>query len=710
MSKLKLESNSYYLTYPPYNVLIKDANKIVEYYSNKNITKNNLLKLNKILKSSEKYVKEKNIIKQEKLNSLKKKREELIKNRNISLNELKTNKNYIANYLRFGYKDKKIDELKSDLKILREKKKKNISINEDIKLNYKIKNTLNRLEKLTGYKNHNITNANYYNIKNSTIDLSDELNKLLEYLSSSNLKEYEEILFVDHIKNLKNIENFNNNININLFTDNIKLFKKFEKNNGSPFSEYDFLYGIDKISLLRDKKNSALLFIFKTIFVKVIKSFPMWIAKVSKKILLTTGTPIGLLLSSSIAIYMSSKYLFYYYRESKRYFKKTIFFCTKYMPFEGLECFRSSLYSIYHKLFYYSNQNINESIEKYFESIIGKNFSDENKFIERNILFIKYCSEYSLQLSNLDFFKNNIKNINKESLKNIEKDVENDIKNKLTKTGGSQEEILTALHSDIKNNFKLKKQSTFSDYLSNEQVVMFRFNYKIPNQIENFLLCSGDINIEDLFTELSDIINSRSSYLTHELQSISKKIPFFVNDYLIDNLKSLYRYSSIIKGDIFFVRYSIVDFIKIYIYTFLMFYLISKYNIIKLIIEQKIDASNLLLEKIFNNNLKYTFLGRYKSITTNFKSYDKEIMLRDKINYYSILLKYSYLALDHIIKKFKITVINDYDNKIYKENNNCENIINNFFGESMIKTTVFSRESIPSYNNSKQIPNKKNNN
>jgi len=379
------------------------------------------------------------------------------------------------------------------------------------------------------------------------------------------------------------------------------------------------------------------------------------------------------------------------------------------MPFQGLECFRSSLYSIYHKLFYYSNLNINESIEKYFESIIGKNFSDENKFIEINVFFIKYCEEYSIQLSDINFLKNdNIKNINKKSLENFEIEVKKNINNRLSKKGGYQNEILTALHSNITNNFKLKKESKVSDYLSNEQVVNFRLNYQIPNQNENLLLCSGDINIEDLFTELTDIINSRSSYFSSELESLSVKIPFFVDDYLIDNLKSLYKYSSIIKGNIFFVRYSIVDFIKKYIYTFLMFYLISKYNIVQLIKEQKIDASNLLLEKIFNNNLKYTYVGRYKSITTNFKSYDKEIMLRDKINYYSILLKYSYAALDHIIKKFKITIINDYDNKIYTENNRCENIINNFFGESMIKSTVILRSSIPSYNNIMQIPNKKN--
>ena len=123
MDKLKLESNSYYLTYPSYNVLIKDATKIVEYYANKNITKNDLLKFNKILKSSEKYVKENNI-RREKIDSLKKKRDELIKKRNLSLNKLKTNKNYIPDYLRFGYKNKKIDDLKSNLKILREKKKK----------------------------------------------------------------------------------------------------------------------------------------------------------------------------------------------------------------------------------------------------------------------------------------------------------------------------------------------------------------------------------------------------------------------------------------------------------------------------------------------------------------------------------------------------------------------------------------------------------
>ena len=709
MNKLKLESNSYYLTYPSYNVLIKDADKIIEYYANKNITKNDLLKLNKILKSSEKYVKEKNDIRKEKIDSLKKKREELILKRNLSSNKLKTNKNFIPDYLRIGYKDKKINELKSDLKILREKKKKNISVNENIELNYKIKNTLNRLEKLTGHKNHNITNANYYNIKNSTLDLNNELNKLLEYSSSSNLKEYEKILFVKNIQNLKNINNFNTNININLFTDNNKLFKKFEKNNGAPYSDYDFLYGIDKISLLRDKKNSAMLFTFKTIFLKVITLFPSWIYNITKRVLLRTGNPIGLLLSSAISIYMSSKYLFTYYRESKRYFHKTIFFCTKYMPFEGLECFRSSLYSNYHKLFYYSDLNINESIEKYFEFIIGKNLSEENKFIERNILFIKYSEKYSVQLNNLDFLKNNdIKNINKESFKKFENNVKKNINSKLSKSGGAQEEILTALHSNIKNNFKLKKKSTFSDYLSNEQVVYFRFNYKIPDQSEKLLLCSGDINVEDLFTELSDIINSRTSYFKDELESLSTKIPFFVNDYLIDNLKSLYKYSSIIKGNIFFIRYGITDFINKYIYTFLIFYLISKYNIIKLITEQKVDASNLLLEKIFNNNLKYTFVGRYKSITTNFKSHDKEIMVRDKINYYSILLKYSYTALDHIIKKFKITIINDYDDKIYKENNTCENTINNFFGESMIKTTVFSRESIPSYNNVKQIPNKKN--
>ena len=38
------------------------------------------------------------------------------------------------------------------------------------------------------------------------------------------------------------------------------------------------------------------------------------------------------------------------------------------------------------------------------------------------------------------------------------------------------------------------------------------------------------------------------------------------------------------------------------------------------------------------------------------KNIDKggEVQLLDKINYYSLLMKYSYLAIDHIIKKFQI--------------------------------------------------------
>jgi len=148
MDKLKLESNSYYLTYPPYDILIKDADKIISYYSDKNISKNNLSKLNKIIKSSEKYVKEKDTNRVEKINSIKKIRDQFIKKRNLSLNKLKTNKDYIPDYLRFGYKDKKIQQLKANLKILREKKKKNISINENIVLNNKIKNKNLILKKL----------------------------------------------------------------------------------------------------------------------------------------------------------------------------------------------------------------------------------------------------------------------------------------------------------------------------------------------------------------------------------------------------------------------------------------------------------------------------------------------------------------------------------------------------------------------------------
>jgi hypothetical protein len=190
------------------------------------------------------------------------------------------------------------------------------------------------------------------------------------------------------------------------------------------------------------------------IFLKTITLIPSLLTSITKKVLLRTGNPIGLLLSSTISIYIYSKYLFTYYRESKRYFHKNILYCTKYMPFEGLECFRSSLYSIYHKIFYYSNLNIIESIQKYFESIIGRNFSDETKFIERNILFIKYCDQYSSQLSNLDLLKNNnIKNVNKESLKEFKNNLKKNINTKLSKSGGAQGEILTGLHSNIKNNF-----------------------------------------------------------------------------------------------------------------------------------------------------------------------------------------------------------------------------------------------------------------
>ena len=620
-----------------------------------------------------------------------------------------------------NYTSNRLKRLKANIQTLKKKKEQIKNDPNRIKEINKAINELKKRIKNTEGINYNETAENYENVvvkTTSKFDLDGEYNKLL--LKKDLVKNGNKNTIVTY-KNLLTV-NKNNARNVNLdykiFKKDNLLFNKFKMS--VPYSEYNFLYGIDKHSKLAEERLVAMLFMTKIIFTFVLE--PQFA-------LITTVAVISLLLS---------RFALDYYRKYKRSLKKNIVFCTKYYPFGGIEHFSTELISKYHKIFYYDideneNYNNNIRIEKnnhFYESIIELTDKEEKDFIEKNILFIKYLNEYENQLSGNIINKIGRSFNTDEKRKELEQ-IEQSLNDQATKqeissskleeerkekintaiqesekgTPISQEQILNVLSNNRDTNIEFNNEDTniefnnfnymreslnpkkfetksitgganlsvlvnnrnqinllakkksvdkkITEQFSNINKAIFRLNYKINNE---YILTSGDISIQYLFVELKPIINSRATFLEGELKPFSKSIPFFTNDYLT-NLLDKIASESTKYGTIESTRIFIIDFIKEYIDNFIKLYQLAKYNILLLLKNPDASSNNqhLLLKELFSVNLSYTFKGRY----SGFKNDQlKQIKYRDILNYYCVLLKYCQIALDHIHKRFKITMYN----------------------------------------------------
>ena len=760
--KLKLDYKKFWLGTMgrtiPKNVLLENAKKLTNRKIN-NITENDKKNLNFIIKKLESYslTSPKNINILNKLKAHKKK----ILNKPQNSVMLSTNKRrrifgFDPTFTQSGEK-KKFENYYINLKRLQKMKERSTNNNIKSKIDQKMIPIKKYIKKKTGLSNNNLNspnlNSSILNQSAYEINLDDEFQKL----KNNNV--------------ISDLNRLNNNKINRLFNKDAKLFSKFKIE--SPYSEYDFLFGIDQKQTLNKEKTESYMIIASAAAMASMIAVPAIYATMSFG-MIPAGGPVGPMMGAAKISILITKYTLDSYRELKRSnWSKSIIFCTKYMPFQGFDCFRSSLYAKCHKIFYYDNypeetnpeEKYNQQSSELYKFITNLEENEEKNFIIKNLQLKKYCDDYTATelenaesewVNHLNLTKNlgitksiqdtidGIKSYlshktfpeyykQKEVIANLEKKLaesftKNDAEDAHAEgasaegasagvpphLGGAQNEILSSLRNNTNN--KIKKQKTTKVYYNtNEQVMKFRLNHII---VENYyLLTSGDISIKSLFDELSEIINLRSTWGT-VAAPLSHKVPFFVNDYLIDQLKSLYVYTSFIHGSAQFVRYGITKFISDYIDSFMKFYLISKYNI-KLLIEnpKNLKPDGILLEKLFNENLSWTGIGsigkdksygRYSTISSdiyrgtlkalgyNVEYLDKsEIMWRDKINYYCILMKYSYIALDHICKKFKLNIIK-YDDTIYNRVNNIEKEISEFITSNK-SNSIFGKTKMPQY-------------
>ena len=355
------------------------------------------------------------------------------------------------------------------------------------------------------------------------------------------------------------------------------------------------------------------------------------------------------------------------------------------MPFSGLDDFYSKIVNDYHNIIYYGNNDLNHKNNLFFYTLLGKTFLEEQDFIKKNILLIKYLNDY-IETENHYYedktkgyetkYENFTKNLTNmftdilDKLKTTKKIVNNT--KKTNQKGGSW------THSLV-NNTKVNVDKNKSTEFYRQELVFseinkatFRLNHNFDVNGENYLLISGDISIRLLIVELSDIINSRSNYEKTMLKIFTKSVPFFVDDYLIDLLVIISATSYNAKN-IYATRIFIIEFIKEYINNFTKLYSMAMNDLFELLNNPEPRKYNetyskLLLNKLYKANLTYTL----------FQSSNPDILYRDRINYTCILLKYCKCALDHIVKRFKINIIK-YDYKIHGFNKFCENKLNEYF-------------------------------
>jgi hypothetical protein len=537
---------------------------------------------------------------------------------------------------------------------------------------------------------------------------------------------------------------FGNNISINqdLITKDKQFFDKFK--NGFPYSEYEFLYGIENYSLLEEEHKIAFGFVAKASFVSILNAIKAQTINLGTYLTLAvTGAVTGrYLVGEYLAFHLISRYIFDAYRRTKRMAGyKYVTFCTKYMPFEGMKCFKSSVVSLYHKMFFYDSLNMKteSNVKKFINKLIfgeEDSFNNKNDFEKRINTLKHYCGKY----------KNETKEINKESesraksykfpeqlqpiLDNISisniignqsneyvnsnprlnENTKNNANPPFELDNNSKTSRVTIRGSNSENVIQLTKQSpvkpspvkppqkswlsSFSrakggeklDYLksnvgaeksitgeyrrginiastSTKDKLNFRLNYKIG---ETHLLTSGNISVLSLFNETVGIINSYANMIGGEAKVAWVKIPFFRNDYLLDKINDIFRTTWVNPGlDFNIIKEGILEYIFEYLDSFHKLYKLSEDNIINLMTKKDVNANN-SLEDMFQHNLSYygvpipgahKYVGKYKHGIGYRLEYDIDIKLRDKINYFCILMKYSSLAIDHMFKKFKINIV-----------------------------------------------------
>jgi hypothetical protein len=239
----------------------------------------------------------------------------------------------------------------------------------------------------------------------------------------------------------------------------------------------------------------------------------------------------------------------------------------------------------------------------------------------------------------------------------------NEATEKVVQYGGVQEEVLRSLDSDLDKDYVKLSSSLF--VFNSLSIMNYRLNYKIDEQL---ILTSTDITINMIENELMEILQSYGTFLRDETAIMSKKNIFFINYTLIDLLKDLKKVKNPET-----LKFNLINFIAHYLESFLYLYLISEYNIKTLIT----GGNKTLLDNMFDYNLKQTVAGRYRftnRMTGSMSNSTFEtIKRRDKINYFSILMKHSYLALDHIFKRLKLII---KENEAIKINNNISTSTN----------------------------------
>ena len=493
------------------------------------------------------------------------------------------------------------------------------------------------------------------------------------------------------INNLKNIIKNRNEELLELFRNDDELNKKFKKNS-VPFSDYNFFYGLDNTNLKSKEEFMKKAMALKFSFMGIALAFPSFAT-----VLFGSFASGGVMLALVASVILARKAL-NLYREHviKRISSDKVFFCTKYLPYDNMIAFRSRLYEKYHKLFYYNinkNNNKKKSIEDFLNFIIDKNSDEKKKFEDKVINYLNNINNFIKFI-----IKNNEKNIDElgkivdpNTLQKLTNSLDNDfIRNDQVDTnstisinnkrdggayvqyGGAQEEIIRSLVSDLDKDYVKLSSSLF--VFNSLSIMNYRLNYKIDDLL---ILTSTDITINMIENELMEILQSYGTFLKDEMGVMSKKNPFFINYTLIDLLKDLKKVKNPEE-----LKFNLINFIAHYLESFLYLYLISEYNIKTLI-----NGNNkTLLDNMFDYNLKQTVAGRYRFTNRMTGSMTNDtfetIKRRDKINYFSILMKHSYLALDHIFKRLKLIIkkneekINDNINtNIFEYNKRCEDAI-----------------------------------
>jgi hypothetical protein len=287
----------------------------------------------------------------------------------------------------------------------------------------------------------------------------------------------------------------------------------------------------------------------------------------------------------------------------------------------------------------------------------------------------------------------------------------------------------------------------------------FRFNHKFNHSGKDYLLTSGNINYIKLFEELGDVIYSESSLGDAGFMKVATfNVRFFANDTLYSDLISIYysmrafftksiqtlrgKESEMKYKETFILgRFLMTKFLKDYLVSFLAIYLTARFNINYLIRMQFYnnliadeDHNLLPLNNLYDQSYKLTIM--HEKITNKFARYstaaaqklskgmsyfynksgesmrkkinnnrevekikkdrDAKIQpIRDKIIYYSLLMKYAYVAMEHLMKKFKILII-DYDDKIYNKYDSVEEEINKFL-DKLDHRILPTSEKVPDY-------------